>query len=110
MNLHHSPENLEPPFAPCRSWVPFVVLALLLGVYTLAGLWLEARVDWPEVANLHCHYRACGWIALSKSGSLLRRSGYDLMYFAWIWAGPAMALSSGVFVLARRWLRRRRHS
>ncbi|MEJ7934469.1 hypothetical protein WG907_09400 [Sphingobium sp. AN558] len=110
MHLFHPPEDLEPPLAPPRFWVPLAVLVLLLGIYALTGLWLEARVDWPEVANLHCHYRACGWIALSKSGSLFRRSGYDLMYFAWMWAGPAIGLSSGVFVLVRRWWRRRQPS
>jgi hypothetical protein len=73
------------------------------------GWWIADIIGWPDAYGFHCRGKGCLWIELGHSYKLLRAATlYELLLFAWLWFFPASTVTTIIFILTRRWIRRRR--
>lgn len=110
MGFQPSSESVDTPAVLSRDWTRLAVVVGVAVFFALVGMWLGAKIGWPDVYGVRCSYfKACGWIALRYSGLLLRHgTPYELMFFVWLWIAPATFMSTFAIVLVKRWWKRAR--
>lgn len=94
---------------PARFLIFFGGLTAVIVAFGTIGWWLGEVIGWPDDYGFRCSGRGCYWLYLIESPKLLRSGGaYEISLFAWIWFIPAGTSTMIVWVLIRRFLKRRR--
>ena len=92
-----------------RFIIFFGGLTVIIVGFGTIGWWTADKIGWPDSYGFHCRGKGCLLIQLGHSYKLLRAATfYEVLLFAWLWLIPASTVLPIIFILTRRWIRRRR--
>ena len=86
------------------QWARYLLLMLAVAAWVGAGMWLKARLGYPEGFGHSCTGRNCYLTALSHSQALLDdgRAEATALY-VWYWSLPVIApIVIGIALFRRR--------